>query len=225
MQGQADEEESVAKLKLEISMSLDGFVAGPNATLEEPLGAGGDLLHEWVVSLASWRETHGLTGGERNADDELVRESVAKNGAVLMGRRMFSSGEGPWEDDPKADGWWGDDPPFHVPVFILTHHARETVPKEGGTTFTFVTDGIESALDQARAAAGEKDILVAGGADVAQQYLKAGLLEEILLHVAPVLLGGGVRLFEGLGPDDAKLELAEVIESPAVTHIRYVVSR
>jgi dihydrofolate reductase len=225
LEGQADEEESVAKLKLDITMSLDGYVAGPNATLEEPLGKGGDLLHEWIVGLASWRETHGLTGGDRNADDELVRESVGKNGAVIMGRRMFSSGEGPWEDDPKADGWWGDEPPFHVPVFVLTHHERESVPKEGGTTFHFVTDGIEPALDQARTAAGDKDILVAGGANVAQQYLKAGLLDEIQLHVAPVLLGGGVRLFEGLGPEDAKLELADVVESPAVTHIRYAVSR
>jgi dihydrofolate reductase len=215
----------MAKLKLDISMSLDGFVAGPKITLENPLGEGGELLHEWIIGLASWREVHGQSGGERNADDDLMRESVEKNGAVLMGRRMFSGGEGPWEDDPNADGWWGDDPPFHVPVFVLTHHERETVPKEGGTSYTFVTDGIESALDQARAAAGEKDILVAGGAEVAQQYLKAELLDEIQLHVAPVLLGGGVRLFDGVGPDDAKLELAEVVESPKVTHIRYAVRR
>ena len=215
----------MAKLNLDISMSLDGFVAGPNATLEEPLGEGGELLHEWVVRLASWRELHGKSGGERNTDDELMHESYEKKGAVLMGRRMFSGGEGPWEDDPKADGWWGDDPPFHVPVFVLTHHERETVPKEGGTSYTFVTDGIESALDQARAAAGDKDILVAGGADVAQQYLKAGFLDEIQLHVSPLLLGDGVRLFEGLGPDDAELELADVTESPVVTHIRYTVRR
>jgi dihydrofolate reductase len=211
----------MAKLKLDITMSLDGFVAGPNITLESPLGEGGELLHEWIVRLASWRELHGQSGGERNADDDLTRESIEKNGAVLMGRRMFSGGAGPWEDDPKANGWWGDDPPFHVPVFVLTHHERETVPKEGGTSYTFVTDGIESALAQARAAAGEKDILIAGGANVAQQYLKAGLLDEIQLHVAPVLLGGGVRLFDGVGPDDAKLELTGVVESPAVTHIRY----
>jgi dihydrofolate reductase len=215
----------MAKLKLDISMSLDGFVAGPDITLENPLGEGGELLHEWVVGLASWRELHGKSGGERNADDDLMRESSEKNGAVLMGRRMFSGGEGPWKDDPNPDGWWGDDPPFHVPVFVLTHHERETVPKEGGTSYTFVTDGVESALHQAQAAAGDKDILIAGGADVAQQYLKAGLLDEIQLHVAPVLLGDGVRLFEGLGPEDAKLELAEVVESPAVTHIRYSVRR
>ena len=185
----------MGKLKLDISMSLDGFVAGPNATLEEPLGVGGEQLHEWIFGLKAWREPHGLEGGEEGPDDDVVREGLQRNGAVIMGRRMFSNGSGPWEDDPKADGWWGDDPPFHVPVFILTHHARETVPKEGGTTFTFVTDGIESALDQARTAAGDEDILVAGGAQAAQQYLKAGLLEEIMLHVAPVLLGGGVRLF------------------------------
>jgi dihydrofolate reductase len=211
----------MGKLKLDISMSLDGFVAGPNATLEDPLGEGGESLHEWIFGLKAWREPHGLEGGEEGPDNEVVREGLQRNGAVIMGRRMFSGGSGPWEDDPKPDGWWGDEPPFHVPVFILTHHARETVPKEGGTTFTFVTDGIESALDQARAAAGDEDILVGGGAQAAQQYLKAGLLDEIMLHVSPVILGGGVRLFEGLGPDDATLELVEVIESPKVTHIRY----
>jgi dihydrofolate reductase len=211
----------MAKLKLDITMSLDGFVAGPNITLENPLGEGGELLHEWMLGLKAWREPHGLEGGEEGPDDELVREGLQRNGAVIMGRRMFSGGSGPWEDDPKADGWWGDDPPFHVPVFVLTHHARETVPKEGGTTFFFVTDGIESALDQARSAAGDQDVLLAGGAEAAQQYLKAGLLDEIMLHVSPVLLGDGVRLFEGLGPDDAKLELTEVIGSPKVTHIRY----
>ena len=215
----------MAKLKLDITTSLDGFVAGPDITLENPLGKGGELLHEWMLGLKSWREPHGLEGGEEGPDDDLVREAVGQNGAVIMGRRMFSGGEGAWEDDPNADAWWGDEPPFHVPVFVLTHHAREAVPKEGGTTFHFVTDGIESALDQARAAAGDKDVLVAGGADVAQQYLKAGLLDELMLHVSPVLLGGGVRLFEGLGPDDAKLELEEVVESPAVTHVRYRVVR
>ena len=215
----------MGKLKLDITMSLDGFVAGPNITLEEPLGAGGESLHEWVYGLKAWREPHGLEGGEEGPDNDLMHEAVQGQGAVIMGRRMFSGGSGPWEDDPKADAWWGDEPPFHVPVFVLTHHAREAVPKEGGTTFFFVTDGIESALEQARAAAGDKDVHLAGGAQVAQQYLKAGLLDEIMLHVAPVLLGGGVRLFEGLGPDDAKLELDEVIESRAVTHVRYRVVR
>jgi dihydrofolate reductase len=211
----------MSKVKLDISMSLDGFVAGPDPTLEDPLGKGGEQLHEWIVGLASWREPHGQAGGERNADDDLVREGRESTGAVIMGRRMFSGGSGPWEDDPKADGWWGDEPPFHAPVFILTHHQRETVPKEGGTSFNFVTGGIESALEQARTGAGDKDVLIAGGAQAAQQYLKAGLLDEIQLHVAPVLLGGGTRLFDTLGPDDAKLELTDAVESLSVTHIRY----
>ena len=209
----------MAKLKLDISMSLDGFVAGPNASTDQPLGEGGEQLHEWVVRLASWRERHGKSGGETNPDDEVMAESLAGTGAVLMGRRMFSGGAGPWEDDPVSDGWWGDEPPFHVPVFILTHHPRNRVGKAGGTSFTFVTDGIESALDQARAAAGEKDVHIGGGADVAQQYLRAGLLDEMQIHVAPVLLGGGVPLF-GEGAY-AKLELTRAIESPLVTHISY----
>ena len=151
---------------LDISMSLDGFVAGPDATLEEPLGVGGERLHDWVLRLASWRSMHGLEGGETGPDDELSRELQARVGAVVMGRRMFSGGDGPWESDPNADAWWGDDPPFHVPVFVLTHHEREPVVKEGGTTFTFVTDGIESALEQARAAAEDSDVQLSGGASV-----------------------------------------------------------
>jgi dihydrofolate reductase len=144
---------------------------------------------------------------------------------VLMGRRMFSGGGGAWEDDPNADGWWGDNPPFGVPVFILTHHARETVTKQGGTTFTFVTEGIEAALAQARAAAGEKNISVAGGANLVQQCLRAGLIDELQLHLSPLLLGDGVRLFDDLGADQPKLEATRVIDSPTVTHIRYRVVR
>ena len=212
----------MAKLTLDISMSLDGFIAGPSQTLEEPLGQGGEQLHEWAFAAKAWREAHGLAGGETNADSEVIEESVGNAGATVMGRRMFSGGEGPWEDDPNADAWWGDDPPFHHPVFVLTHHAREPVTKQGGTTFTFVTDGIESALEQARAAAGDKVVAVGGGADVAQQYLKAGLLDELQIHIAPVLLGDGVRLFENhLGSERLDLECTRVIESPAVTHVRY----
>jgi dihydrofolate reductase len=210
------------KLILDISMSLDGYVAGPNQTLEEPLGAGGERLHEWVFNTKAWREPHGMEGGEENQDSEVVAEHVGSIGATIMGRRMFSGGEGPWEDDPNRDAWWGDDPPFHHPVFVLTQHPRETVVKEGGTTYTFVTDGIESALEQARAAAGEKDVAVAGGARVAQQYLDAGFLDEIQIHVAPVLLGGGVRLFEN---EHAEIELVRVVESPVVTHLRYRVAK
>ena len=215
----------MSKLTFDISVSLDGFVAGPNATLEDPLGQSGERLHDWALGLATWRERHGLEGGELNRDAEVVAEGLASTGAVIMGRRMFSGGEGPWDDDPNADGWWGDEPPFRVPVFILTHHEREPVQKQGGTSFTFVTDGIESALEQARAAAGKKDVLVAGGAEVVQQYLRAGLVEEFQLHVAPLFLGGGVRLFDNLGDDVPTLELVRVVDSPTVTHLRYRVVR
>src|SRR3954464_8610569 len=160
------------KSTFEISMSLDGYVAGPNATLEDPLGAGGEQLHEWVIKSAAWRESHGREGGESGPDSDLLAESIAAKGATIMGRNMFSGGSGPWEDDPNPDGWWGDEPPFRHPVFVLTHHRREPVTMQGGTTFTFVTDGVSSAFEQARAAAGDKDVAVAGGADVAQQYLE-----------------------------------------------------
>ena len=209
---------------INISMSLDGYVAGPDQTLEEPLGRGGEQLHEWIFPLASWREPHGLAGGETGPEDDLVRESVDRSGAVIMGRRMFSGGSGPWESDPNADAWWGDNPPFHVPVFILTHHEREPVEKEGGTTFTFVTDGFESALEQALAAAGDKDVAIAGGAEVAQQALRAGVVEDVTLHLAPVLLGGGASLFDGVGTD-LKLRLTNVLEGPHATHLEYAVER
>jgi dihydrofolate reductase len=215
----------MARVICDISTSLDGFIAGPNQTLEQPLGEGGEELHEWAYGLASFRERHGMDGGETGADDEVVKESLAAQGAVVMGRRMFSGGAGPWEDDPNADGWWGDDPPFRVPVFILTHHAREPVTKQGGTTFTFVTDGIEAALEQARAAAGDRDVLVAGGADAIQQSFRAGLLDELQIHLVPVLLGDGVRLLDNLGATQAGLELDRVVDSPAVTHLRYRVVR
>jgi dihydrofolate reductase len=211
----------MTKLTLDISMSLDGFVAGPNRTVEEPLGEGGERLHDWITGLAYWRERHGRSGGARNPDDEIVREATEATGAFLMGRRMFSGGEGPWEQDPVADGWWGDEPPFRVPVFVLTHHPRQSMTKQGGTSYTFVTDGIEAALERARAAAGEKNVAIAGGASVAQQYLRAGLLDELQIHVAPVLLRGGVRLFDDLGDGQVSLEIVRVIDSPAVTHLRY----
>lgn len=204
-------------------MSLDGFIAGPNQTLEEPLGRGGEQLHEWALGAQAWREAHGMEGGERNIDNQVVEEGLAGVGATVMGRRMFSGGEGPWEDDPNADAWWGDEPPFHHPVFVLTHHAREPVTKEGGTTFTFVTDGIDAALEQARGVAGDGDVAVAGGADVVQQYLRAGLLDELQVHLVPVLLGDGVRLFDGDRSDAPRaLERTRVIESPTgVMHLKY----
>jgi dihydrofolate reductase len=210
----------MSKVVAEISTSLDGYVAGPNPTLENPLGEGGDQLHEWAVRLKSWRETHGLPDGESGPDDELLAESVATTGAVVMGRQMFSGGEGPWEDDANANGWWGDEPPFHKPVFVLTHHAREPLVLKG-TTFTFVTDGLDSAIDDARAAAAEQDVLVAGGADTIDQAISAGLVDELQLHLAPVLLGAGARLFDGVAPALPRFEITQVIESPLVTHLRY----
>ena len=210
----------MGKVVAEISTSLDGYVAGPNPTLENPLGEGGDQLHEWAVRLKSWRETHGLPDGESGPDDELLAESVATTGAVVMGRQMFSGGEGPWEDDANANGWWGDEPPFHKPVFVLTHHAREPLVLKG-TTFTFVTDGLDSAVDDARAAAAEQDVLVAGGADTIDQAIRAGLVDELQLHLAPVLLGAGARLFDGVAPELPRFEITQVIESPLVTHLRY----
>jgi dihydrofolate reductase len=214
----------MANVIFDISMSLDGFVAGPDATLEEPLGKGGEQLHEWVVATKDWRESHGLEGGEQNADSQVMAETIARTGATIMGRKMYDGGSGPWEDDPNADGWWGDEPPFRHPVFVLTHHPRETVTKDGGTTFTFVTDGIESALEHAQAAAGGKDVIVAGGAEAVQQYLAAGLIDEFQVHVAPILLGGGVRLFDNLG-DGVGVEPVRALHSPAVSHLGYRVIR
>jgi dihydrofolate reductase len=208
------------KLRFEISISLDGFVAGPNQSEENPLGEGGTQLHEWVVKLAAWREPHGREGGEVNASTPLMEEGLARSGAVVMGRNMFGGGPGPWGADP-WNGWWGDDPPFHVPVFVLTHHEREPLEMQGGTTFTFVTDGIESALAQAREAAGEKDVSLGGGADVGRQYLAAGLIEELQLNVAPVLLGSGARLFDAGAGAGLSLEPTLVVETPDVTHLRY----
>jgi dihydrofolate reductase len=218
------QEDTMSKVRADITMSLDGYAAGPDPDLEDPLGKGGERMHEWALGAQSWRESHGLEGGERNADSDLIEEGVRATGAVVMGRKMFSGGSGAWEQDPMARGWWGDDPPFHAPVFVLTHHEREPLPMEGGTTFNFVTDGIESAIEQARAAAGEQDVLVAGGASAVQQAIAAGLLDELQVHVAPVFLGGGTRLFDGIAAD-VGLELTRVIDSPKVTHLRYRVVR
>jgi dihydrofolate reductase len=199
----------MAKVTSDLSMSLDGFIAGPNDDVEHPLGEGGERLHQWVYELASWRERHGLAGGQSNRDAEVLDEAFRNVGAFVMGRRMFNHGEKPW----------GSNPPFHMPVFVVTHKARPMLTKEGGTTFTFVTDGIESALKQAKAAAGKKDISVAGGANIVQQFLKAGLLDEIQIHLVAVLLGGGRKLFEHAGC--IELQPTRVIESPGVTHLKF----
>ena len=211
----------MARITLDISMSLDGFVAGPDPTLEDPLGKRGMELHEWVFGLAAWRAEHGMEGGETGPHSDLVAEYVASYGAVVMGRRMFSGGEGPWDSDPNGRGWWGDDPPFHVPVFVLTNHARDDLEMQGGTTFHFVTDGIEAALDRAEEAAGDRAVHVAGGADVVQQVLNAGRFDELRIHVSPVFLGAGTRLFDGIDGGAVKLEPLPMPASKAVTHLRY----
>lgn len=211
----------MARLRFQVSISLDGFVAGPNPSEEQPLGEGGEALHEWVIALAAWRRPHGREGGEVNASTPVVEESLDNVGATIMGRNMFGGGPGPWGEDP-WQGWWGDDPPFHHPVFVLTHHARDPLELEGGTTFTFVSDGIESALEQATIAAGGKDVSLGGGADVAQQYLAAGLLDELQLNVVPILLGAGTRLFdERAAAATPALEPVKAVEAPGVTHLRY----
>ena len=219
-------EPTMPKLKLDMSMSLDGYIAAPGASLEDPLGKGGMRLHDWVFGLKSFREAHGMEGGDaESADNQIVTEITRGIGAVLMGRKMFSGGSGPWESDPNADAWWGDDPPFHVPVFVLTHHEREPLVMQGGTTFHFVTGGLGSAVEQARAAAGDLDVSIAGGASIVQQCLAAGLVDEFQIHVVPVLLGGGVRLFDGTVPAPVELEAERVAVSPAVTHLRFRVNR
>ncbi len=211
----------MSKLRCHISISLDGFVAGPNQSEQNPLGEGGERLHEWVFPLAAWRSVHGREGGEVNASGRIVAESREHVGAGVMGRNMFGPPDGGAWGDEQWTGWWGDDPPYHYPVFILTHHPRDPVEMEGGTTFHFVTDGIESALEQARGAAGGKDVMLWGGAQVVQQYLAAGLLDELELHVVPVILGAGARLFANLGDATVRLEQVRAVEAPGVTHLKY----
>lgn len=199
------------KVTVDISVSLDGFITGPNDGVDNPLGDGGDRLHEWVYELAAFRGPHGLEGGKTNRDSEILDEAFQSGGATVIGKRMFDIAEEPW----------GDNPPFHMPVFVVTHEAREPLTKEGGTTFTFVNDGLESALDQALAAAGEKNVAIAGGANVIQQFIKAGLLDEIQIHLVPVMMGDGVRLFDQMGPDYPGFEIMRVVESSEVTHLKY----
>jgi dihydrofolate reductase len=201
-------------------MSLDGFVAGPNQSVKNPLGIGGERLHGWVLPLAVWRKEHGLEGGAVNESTADVEESVANIGATVMGRNMFGGHPGPWDAGNPWNGWWGANPPFHHRVFVLTNYARAPLELEGGTTFTFVTDGIESALDQARRAAAGKDVSLAGGASAAQQYLATGLVDEMEISLVPTLLGSGERLFDGVGTDLHGLELVRVIAARKATHLK-----
>ena len=209
----------MSKVRVHIAISADGYVAGPNQSQENPLGEGGEALHDWFVELKAWREPHGRDGGEVNANTPIAEESLANVGAEIMGRGKFGPpGGGPWGEDPWR-GWWGEDPPFHKPVFVVTHHEREPLTLSD-TTFTFVTDGIESALEQAMEAADGKDVYIGGGAAIINQYLAAGLVDELEVHVAPLILGGGERLFDGVGPD-LKLEQLRAVEGPGVAHLKY----
>ena len=214
----------MTKVTAQMSVSLDGFYTGPRAAddvtgwMHGPEAPGFFRVTRWAVDAAAWRERQGFAGGERSADSEIVEEMFASAGAYVMGRRMFDAGEFPW----------GDEPPFHAPVFVVTHRPREVLERQGGTSFTFVTEGLERAIELARDAAGGKDVAVAGGGELLCQVLAAGLLDQLELHVAPVLLGDGQRLFGpglGLGADDGiELVPTRVVESPGVTHIRYTVT-
>lgn len=209
---------------VDMSMSLDGYIAGPNDSRENPLGDGGERLHEWMFDDASGRSEQGLDGGKTDQDDEIAAKSIDRAGAFVMGRRMFDNDDGPWGDDP-FEGPWGDDPPFGAPVFVLTHHGREPLEMDGGTTFHFVTGGIERALERAEEAAGDGDVRISGGADVVRQYVEAGLVDEIQLQLVPVLLGDGIRLFEHLDAGPIELERTRVVASPDITHLGYRIGR
>lgn len=215
----------MTRLRLNITMSADGYVAGPRQSLENPLGEEGERLHDWVVGTRYFRELHGQEGGVPGPDSDIASEMFDNVGATIMGRHMFGGGNGPWKKKNPWTGWWGKNPPYHAAVFVLTHHKREPVEMEGGTTYHFVTGGIRSALTQARKAANGKDVHIAGGANVAQQYLKAGLIDEMDIHVVPLLLGDGARLFENTGGRQARYDCERVIASQAVTHYRYRLKR
>jgi dihydrofolate reductase len=211
----------MSRLRLTISMSLDGFVAGPRQSADDPLGVGGLRLHQWVFPLTVWRAMHGLDGGEVDESTPVVAESLQNVGATIMGRNMFGGHPGGWDPDHPWAGWWGANPPFHHPVFVLTHYPRPPLVLDGGTTFTFVTEGIRAALAQAREVAKGQDVSVAGGAKAAQQYLSAGLVDEMEIHLVPTLLGSGERLFEGIGDDLHGLQLVRTVAAPRVTHLKF----
>ena len=211
----------MSKLRFRISMSLDGFIAGPDQSVANPIGVGGMRLHEWAFPLAAWRAPHGLQGGEVNESTRVVEESLANIGATVMGRNMFGGHPGPWDAKNLWNGWWGANPPFHHPVFVLTHYARRPLELDGGTTFFFVTEGIRAALEQAKRAAGGKDISLAGGAKAAQQYLAAGLVDEMDIALVPILLGRGERLFENVGGDLHGLQHVRTLAAPGVVHLRF----
>jgi len=211
----------VGKVKCQISISADGYLAGPNQSEEHGLGEGGEALHEWAFKTRFFQEIHGREGGEGGISDDLVREASANSNAVVMGRNMFGPVRGPWAE-PLWNGWWGDEPPFRVPVFVLTHHGREPLTL-GETTFHFVTEGIERAVELAREAAGNGHVSIGGGGETIQETIRAGLLDEIVVNQVPVFLGEGVRLFDGI-PTSVTLEQTRVVQGDGVAHLFYALS-
>jgi dihydrofolate reductase len=202
-----------------LSISLDGYAAGPDQSVDDPLGVGGDRLHEWAFTTRSARRMHGMEGGDQDLDDRFFAAGDVGIGATIMGRNMFGPIRGPWEND-QWTGWWGDDPPYHHPVFVLTHHPRPSLSMQGGTTFHFVSDGIEAALERALDAADGQDVRIGGGPSTIQQYLRAGLIDELHVAIVPILLGSGERLFDHLDGGPAGYECVELASSPTVVHVR-----
>ena len=202
------------------SVSIDGFGAGPRQGIDNPLGVGGLRLHEWVFATRAWHQRQGTDGGAAGLDDRFIEEGDAGMGATIMGRNMFGPIRGGWPDETWT-GWWGDDPPYHYQVFILTHHARAPITMQGGTTFNFVTDGLEAALQRAFAAADGRDVRLGGGAATIQQYLRARLVDEMHLAIVPIFLGEGERLFDHLDGISANYECVELVSSPTVVHARF----
>ncbi len=199
-------------------MSLDGFGAGPDQSLANPLGVGGMGLHEWVFPTRTFQKMFGNGGGTTGIDDDFAARGFADLGAWILGRNMFGPIRGPWLD-AKWQGWWGDNPPYHVPVFVLTHQARDSITMEGGTTFHFVTEGIHDALQRAKEAANGKDVRLGGGVATIRQYLKAGLVDEMHVAIAPVLLGSGEHLFSGIDLPALGYRLVEHVSTPNATHV------
>jgi len=212
----------MAKLRVHnLSISFDGYAAGPRQDVDNPLGVGGPRLHEWIFKTRYGRRMIGEEGGDEGLDDQFLARGDAGIGATVMGRNMFGPIRGFWTD-LEWKGWWGDDPPYHHQVFVLTHHARAPITMEGGTTFNFVTDGIQSALAQAFEAAGGLDVRLGGGAATVQQYLKAGLIDEMHIAVVPIFLGAGERLFDHLDGGPFGYECVELVSSPSVTHAHFI---
>jgi dihydrofolate reductase len=200
------------------SISLDGYGAGPDQSLDDPLGVGGTALHDWFVPTRTFQQVHGKEGGTTGVDDEFAARVRGNLGAWIMGRNMFGPIRGPWPDE-HWQGWWGDDPPFHCPTFVLTHHARAPITMAGGTIFHFVTDGIEAALERAVQAANGKDVLLGGGVATIRQYLRAGLIDEMHLAICPVLLGSGEHLLANIDTASLGYRCTEHVPTPNATHV------